>query len=149
RATGYFGGGEAAAEDVTLSLKASLSPVGRGRALLAAAALLVAQAALADGLVDNANGYSLDARGQLGRFNGLLIDSQGKVAKLLDRNDKRPDRLDFKLDAHGRTLIPGLIDAHGHVMELGTIALSLDLSGTNSLAEAQAALRRYAADRPN
>src|SRR6185369_6787906 len=92
--------------------------------------------------------YSFDGKGQLIRFNGLLIDDRGRVAKLLDRFDKRPERPDFKLDAQGRTLIPGMIDAHGHVMALGEAALSLDLSGTDSLAEAQNALRKYAADRP-
>ena len=110
---------------------------------------LLASPALADGLIDNANGYSFDAKGQLVRFNGLLIDDQGKVAKLLDRNDKRPDRLDYRLDAKGRTLIPGMIDAHGHVMDLGETALSLNLWATGTLAEAQALLRQYAADRPN
>ena len=109
---------------------------------------LLASPAFADGLVDNANGYTFDGNGQLIRFNGLLIDDQGKVAKLLNRSDKRPEKLDFRLDARGRTLIPGMIDAHGHVMSLGEVALSLDLSGTNSLAEMQASLRKYAAERP-
>ncbi len=113
-------------------------------ALLAA----LASPALADGLIDNANGYTFDAKGGLIRFNAMLIDAQGKVSKLLDRDDKRPEKLDYRLDARGRTLIPGLIDAHGHVMELGQAALSLDLSGTTSLAEAQAAIAKYARDRP-
>ena len=117
-----------------------------GLAVLLAA--LLASPALADGLIDNANGYSYDGKGQLVRFNGLLIDDQGKVVRLLDRNDKRPEKLDYRLDARGRTVIPGLIDAHGHVMGLGEAALSLDLSQTNSLAEAPVALRKYAADRP-
>jgi predicted amidohydrolase YtcJ len=120
---------------------------GASRWALAALAL-IASPAIADGLVDNANGYSFDDKGQLVRFDGLLVDSQGRVAKLLQRGDKRPERLDFRLDAKGRTVIPGLIDAHGHVMGLGEAALSLDLSATKSLTEAQEALRRYAADRP-
>ncbi|MBP8230850.1 MAG: amidohydrolase family protein [Rhizorhabdus sp.] len=121
--------------------------VGAGRSALAALAL-IASPALADGLIDNANGYSFDDKGKLVRFDGLLIDGQGRVSRLLQRGDKRPERLDFRLDARGRTVIPGLIDAHGHVMGLGEVALSLDLSATKSLAEAQEALRRYAADRP-
>ena len=96
------------------------------------------------GLVDNVNGYTLDGRG-LRRFTGLLIDRQGKVARLLERGDMRPQRPDFRLDGQGRTLLPGLIDAHGHVSALGFQALSLDLTATDSLAQAQAALRRYAA----
>ena len=111
-------------------------------------AALLAGPASADGLIDNANGYTFDGKGALIRFNGLLIDDQGKVARLLDRTDKRPDKLDFRLDAQGRTVIPGLVDAHGHVMALGEAALSLDLRPTGTLAEAQAALRGYATERP-
>src|SRR3546814_4947426 len=82
------------------------------------------------------------------RFTGLVIDTQGKVKTLLSRKDKRPERPDFKQDAKGKTLIPGLIDAHGHVMGLGFSLMTLDLSETTSLADAQAAIRRYAADNP-
>src|SRR3546814_8941127 len=74
--------------------------------------------------------------------------TQGKVKTLLSRKDKRPERPDFKQDAKGKTLIPGLIDAHGHVMGLGFSLMTLDLSETTSLADAQAAIRRYAADNP-
>ena len=42
-------------------------------------------------------------------------------------------------------MIPGLIDAHGHVMGLGFQALQLDLSDTRSLQEAQAKIAAYAA----
>jgi predicted amidohydrolase YtcJ len=44
--------------------------------------------------------------------------------------------------------MPGLIDAHGHVMGLGFGALQLDLSDTRSLAEAQARIAAYAAANP-
>lgn len=116
---------------------------------VALAASLMSTPALADGLVDNVNGYTLDAKGEVDRFTGILIDAQGRVAKLLARRDKRPEKLDFRLDAGGRTLLPGMIDAHGHVMRLGFQALQLDLSGTRSLAEAQAKLRQWAADHPS
>ena len=46
-----------------------------------------------------------------------------------------------KIDVGGRTLLPGLIDAHGHVMGLGEGALAVDLNGTKSLAEALAAIK--------
>jgi len=102
----------------------------------------------AGGLVDNVNGYSFDARGALVRFNGILIGKDGRVAALLHPGDSRPARLDFRLDGHGRTLLPGLIDAHGHVMALGYQAISLDLSDTATLADAQAKLAGYARDHP-
>jgi predicted amidohydrolase YtcJ len=53
-----------------------------------------------------------------------------------------------RIDEHGQTLLPGFIDAHGHVMELGRDALQLDLVGTRSLTELQQRLRDYAAAHP-
>jgi len=119
------------------------------RALLASLAFIISPPVQADTLIDNVNGITLDQNGKLVRFTGLIIDKDGKVAKLLDRKDKRPERPDFKEDGKGRTLIPGLIDAHGHVMGLGFSLMLLDLSGTSSLGEAQAAVRQYAADNPD
>lgn len=118
------------------------------RLALAALLSLVAVPAQADTLVDNVNGITLDKDGKLVRFTGLVIASDGKVKQLLDRKDKRPDRPDFREDGKGRTLIPGMIDAHGHVMGLGFSLMLLDLSETKSLAEAQAAIRKYAAANP-
>lgn len=108
--------------------------------------LLFADPALADALVDNVDGMTLDEKGEVVRFTGLLISPEGKVLKLLKRGDKRPEKLDWKEDLKGRTVIPGMVDGHGHVMNLGFRALALDLSGTTSLAQAQDAIRRYAAE---
>jgi predicted amidohydrolase YtcJ len=112
------------------------------------AALLIAAPARADLLVENVNGYTLRADGTLFRFNALWVGDDGRVRQLLQRGERRPERTRFLLDGRGRTLIPGLIDAHGHVMGLGLGALQLDLSDTNSLAEAQARIARYAAANP-
>lgn len=71
---------------------------------------LVPSAASADGVIDNVNGYTLDASGALIRFNGLVINHEGRVARLLNDGDKRPSQPDFRLDGSGRTLLPGLID---------------------------------------
>jgi len=115
-------------------------------ALLAgAAAALLAVPALADALVDNVQGVTLDKNGRTIRFTGVLLTPDGKVVRLLERGDKRPDKLDWRADMKGRVLVPGMIDAHGHVMELGFRALSLDLSGTTSLEEAKAKIAAYAA----
>ncbi len=118
------------------------------RIVLALAAVTLAVPAHAETLVDNVNGVTLDEDGKLVRFTGLVIDKDGKVKDLLDRKDKRPERPDFKEDGKGRTMIPGLIDAHGHVIGMGFQLMLLDLSDTNSLAEAQAAIRKYAAENP-
>ncbi|PSJ36941.1 amidohydrolase [Allosphingosinicella deserti] len=117
--------------------------------LAAVAALLCATAASADVLVDNVNGYTLTAEGRLSRFAAMLVGDDGKVERLYQRGDKKPDRTRFRFDGKGKTLIPGLIDAHGHVMGLGFNALQLDLSETNSLQEAQAKIAAYAAANPS
>ncbi|HWW63148.1 MAG TPA: amidohydrolase family protein [Sphingomonadaceae bacterium] len=98
----------------------------------------------AGGLVDNINGYMFDRAGNVTRFNGLLIGKDGRVAKLLENGDKRPERLDFRLDGHGRTLLPGLVDAHAHLIALGRRAIALDLGDALSPAAMQAELTDYA-----
>ncbi|MES1973541.1 MAG: amidohydrolase family protein [Pseudomonadota bacterium] len=120
------------------------------RLLLAVvAALLLSPApALADALVDNVDGMTLDQDGKVIRFSGLLISPDGKVARLLQQGEKRPDKLDWRADMKGKVLLPGFIDAHGHVMELGFRALELDLSDTKSLDEAKAKIAAYVAANP-
>lgn len=117
--------------------------------LLAALALLSwTSAALADELIDNVNGYTLDAQGHLVRFAAMWVGDDGKVIQLLQKGDRKPDRTRYRFDGQGKTLLPGLIDAHGHIMELGQGALELDLTGTRSVAEAQAKIAAYAAAHP-
>jgi predicted amidohydrolase YtcJ len=99
-----------------------------------------------EGLIDNVNGYTIDAQGKLQHFSGLLVGRDGRVAKLLHEGDLRPERPQFRLDGQHRTLLPGLIDAHGHVSSLGFQALGLDLTDTASLEDAQRKLQRYAAE---
>jgi predicted amidohydrolase YtcJ len=118
------------------------------RKILLALAMLVATPASADILVDNVNGYTIREDGHLFRFNGMWIGDDGRVRQLYQRGDTRPNRPRFLLNGRGRTLLPGLIDAHGHVMELGMGALELDLSDTASLAEAQRRIAAYAAANP-
>ncbi|HEY0028603.1 MAG TPA: amidohydrolase [Allosphingosinicella sp.] len=117
-------------------------------AALAALSLAAAPAA-ADVLVDNVNGYTLNAEGRLMRFNAMLVGDDGRVQRLYQRGDKKGERTKYRFDGKGRTLLPGLIDAHGHVMGLGFNALQLDLSETKTLAEAQAKIAAYAAANPN
>lgn len=116
---------------------------------LCAALMIAGLPAQADSLIDNVNGMTLDDDGKVIRFAAMVIDDDGRVKELLSRKDKRPTDVDFQFDGQGKTLIPGFVDAHGHVMGLGFGALTLDLSDTKSLAEAQQALREYAEKYPN
>ena len=117
--------------------------------LFAALALVLAPTvALADGLIDNVNGMTLDEKGDVVRFTGILFNREGKVTQLLGREEKRPKKVEWKIDMGGKTLLPGMIDAHGHVMGLGSQLLLLDLSATTSLDEALAKIKAYADANP-
>jgi hypothetical protein len=111
------------------------------------AALFAAAPALADSLIDNVNGYTMRADGRLFRFTGMIVDDQGRVKQLLTGRDRR-SAFRSRVDGRGRTLLPGLIDAHGHVIGLGFNAVQLDLSDTRSLEEALQRVRAYAAANP-
>ena len=115
--------------------------------LLALAALLAATTALASTLIDNINGIQVDADGQVERFAAILIGDDGRVESVWVAGPK-PRGATKVIDGGGRTLLPGLIDAHGHVMGLGYVAMQLDLTGTASLADLQQRLRGYAAANP-
>ena len=125
-------------------------------------ALALGAPAAADTLLDNVNGITLDAAGKMMRFSGLIMGNDGKVVRLVTtpapppepprkakKGDPAPYRPDYRIDGKGRTMLPGLIDAHGHVMGLGFQALTLDLAGTTSLAEAQARIAAYAKEHGN
>jgi predicted amidohydrolase YtcJ len=116
---------------------------------VATALSFAAVPAFADSLVDNVNGMTLDKDGKVIHFNGVLMTPDGKVIRLMQPNDKRPDKLDWRADMKGKVLLPGFIDAHGHVMDLGFRDVELDLSGTKSLDEAKAKIAAYVAANPD
>lgn len=132
------------------------------RALLLLATAIMAVPASADGIVDNVNGIAPTADGKVVRFKALLIDQQGRVTRLVPPGEEPPKLsrrelkknagkplYDWRIDMGGKTVLPGFIDAHGHVMGLGFGALSLDLSGARSLDEAKAMVAAYAQANPN
>ena len=124
-------------------------------ATLTASALFPAMAG-ADAIIDNVNGITLDRQQRVVHFKAMVIDKDGKVVRLIAPDEQPPKptkknpgpRYDWRADMKGRTVVPGMIDAHGHMMAIGMAALSLDLSDTNSLEEAKAKLAAYAAANP-
>ncbi|MCX7285124.1 MAG: amidohydrolase [Novosphingobium sp.] len=121
----------------------------------ALAALLFATtstAALADTLVDNVRGQTIGANGQVEPFTGLLFDATGTITRVIRAGDRKPKprkEYQYHIDGKGRVMLPGMIDAHAHVMGMGFAALSLDLSETTSLADALARIGRFAAEHPD
>jgi predicted amidohydrolase YtcJ len=116
---------------------------------LLALLVLPPAAQAADLLVSNVNGYTLDSHGKMQQFQALLVD-QGKVVATGTSADLKKLAGHAKvIDGHGGTMLPGLIDAHGHVLELGYALTSVDLSDTHTLDGALAKLKAYAAAHPD
>ena len=109
-----------------------------GAAVLAAPLALTAQTAApkapADLIVTNARVYTADdARPLVEAFavrDGRIafVGSQREAAALKGPNTR-------VVDAGGRTVIPGMVDAHAHFSGLAQTLRSVDLTGTNSQAE--------------
>ena len=114
---------------------------------------LAATAHGAPTLMENIHGYTL-AGDRLQPFTGLLFD-RGKVVQT---GDAAVLRKDFpgaqRVDGGGRTLLPGLIDAHGHVLGgqlsgLGYQSVRVMLGDTRSLSEALERIRAYLKEHPD
>lgn len=113
---------------------------------MAAAAILPAHAAT---LIDNANGYTLNSAGKLVRFTALAYDDAGRIVAVGDAKSvaaKAPGAR--RIDMQGKTVLPGLIDAHGHVFGLGEISTAVLLYGTPSLDAALKAVADFSKANP-
>lgn len=98
-------------------------------------------------LVHNARGLTLDEHGRVLRFDAMQVGPDGRVQAIGKLADLPPADMP-RLDAGGRVLMPGLIDAHGHVLALGAARRSLQLRDTADLPAALAAVRAHAQARP-
>lgn len=116
----------------------------RGVTLAILAAGFQAFPAHADGLIDNVNGYTVDLANKIRRFNALVIRPDGHVSQLLLAKDKRPKGLDWRYDAQGKTMLPGIVDGAGALISYGLQLTGLDLSATHHVAEVEAIVRGYA-----
>ena len=122
--------------------------------LIAAVAALLASPAWPNTLVNNVNGIQVGADGKMQQFSALLIDDDGKVLRTIDKLDNIRLNVQQTVDGGGKTMLPGLIDAHGHVIDapggvgLGLALTQLDVTGTTSLQDMQQRLRAYAAAHP-
>lgn len=115
------------------------------KVLLCTSLALVSQLAAADTtLLINANGYTLDANRELVRFSAMQF-TDDQVDRLYQEDDTLPEDSDRIVDAGGATVIPGLIDAHGHVLSYGLSLLRVDLTGTTTEQEAGQRVADFAA----
>ncbi|QKK02331.1 MAG: amidohydrolase [Pseudomonadota bacterium] len=76
----------------------------------------------------------------------MAWDGQGRIVYLGDAEGLKAGDPDILLhDVGGRRVLPGLIDAHGHVMGLGLARLQADLTPAESVDAVIAILREHAA----
>lgn len=82
-------------------------------------------------------------------YAGIVV-KDGKVQRLLEAGTAAPTGSDIqRIDGGGKTVLPGLIDAHGHVLGLGQLKLQVDLRGTQSVAAALERVRGFATKNAN
>jgi len=96
-------------------------------------------------LVNNVKGYTLNDSGKLTTFNNLVIDHGKVVAANVDVNDYS---IDTTIDGEGKVMLPGLIDAHGHLLGLGANLLEVDLRESTSAENAAKMVADYAFAKP-
>lgn len=91
-------------------------------------------------LYHNAKGYTLE-NGELVTFSAISVDG----GKIIERYNEPPNLSDFEtvVDLKGKTLLPGLIDSHGHVLGYGGTLSSINLMGAKSLEEVQSRIRTF------
>jgi predicted amidohydrolase YtcJ len=87
-------------------------------------------------IFSNGRIYTLDARD---RVVDTLVVRDGRVAFAGRRRDVSAPAGEPEIDLGGRAALPGLVDAHGHLMHLARLRLALDVAGL--LSEAACAER--------
>lgn len=110
--------------------------------LAACVVLALAPGATARTLIVNANGYTVGADGDWERFGALLVGDDGRVLQLFGAKEKtpKPEKGDFRFDAGGRTLVPGLIDSHIDLVAAGLAQRMPDLSDIRTPADLERVL---------
>jgi len=99
-------------------------------------------------VIDNVRGYSFNSDRQLFEFTALAIrDGRVLATGNADLADNYPNAT--LRNGNGKTMLPGLIDAHGHISSLGYALLSIDVRGLQSAADVAANVAAYAAKNPN
>lgn len=110
----------------------------------AEAARSAADAPPAITVVHHARLHALDAAGTFFEDGALAFDAAGAIVAVGDSDTVRNAYPDGRhIDAGGKTMLPGLIDAHGHLEGLAEAMTGADLTGTRSPDEVISRLREF------
>ncbi|QHJ11884.1 N-substituted formamide deformylase [Paraglaciecola mesophila] len=91
----------------------------------------------------NIQGYTLNDENELSRFSDIVFDG-GKVIALGDEEAAQGHPQAHTIDGRRRVMMPGIIDAHGHILGLGKALLAVDVRGIASAKAAAKKVRDYA-----
>lgn len=100
-------------------------------------------------VIHNVNGYTMNEDGERLTFeaiafeNGIILET-GSSSHILN---EYPDAV--TIDGEGNTMLPGLIDAHAHILGLGESLLNVNLAGAQSLDEALQRISDFAEEHPD
>ncbi|MFT5757230.1 MAG: putative amidohydrolase YtcJ [Alteromonadaceae bacterium] len=98
-------------------------------------------------LIKNIQGYTLNNK-QLQQFSAIQF-TDDKIDRILTLDDAIDEQKDWHvIDGKGATLLPGLIDAHGHVLSYGESLLQVDLVKSKSEHKAVMRAVSFAAKNP-
>ena len=82
-------------------------------------------------------------------FTGIVIED-GRVKSLISGSDAAAATAGATvIDGGGKYVLPGLTDAHGHVLSLGELTVQADLRGTTSIDDAVARIRKHMVANPS
>ena len=109
---------------------------------------LLAATAQADTVLHNINGYTPTTDG-IESFSVLVFDDAGQIIATGDGELLAAYPAATHLDGDGKTVLPGLTDAHAHVLGLGLLKSSLDLTGSPSVDDAVESISAYARANPS
>lgn len=98
-------------------------------------------------VLENINGYTINDD-KLLKFHAIQF-TDDKVDKIFLSNDTVTTHANVDLiDGKGKTLLPGLVDAHGHILSYGLSLLTADLVGVKSENDAVQKTLDYAKANP-
>jgi len=98
-------------------------------------------------VIQNVNGYTF-YDGDLREFSALAF-AEGKVVDVYNDTTFQEEANTKVIDGNGKVLLPGLTDAHAHIMGLGYQEMGVDLTGTQSLEETLQRIKDYAEKYPD
>jgi predicted amidohydrolase YtcJ len=98
-------------------------------------------------IIKNVQGYTLSDK-HLKQFNAIQFTNDN-IDKVFIQGEFLPSSADITIiDGQGKTLLPGLIDAHGHILSYGLSLMQADLVDTLSEKLAVKAAVKYAKANP-